>query len=101
MSNTNGLHIHHVAEKMGRDKFNRFKNSFEQFYLSHEIGLRKPHAEIFEFVLSQNGLQAHETFFVDDSKENTDAAEALAIRCWNLIVGKEDIVDLKAKLPHA
>ncbi len=43
LSNTNALHIPHVEEKMGREKFYRFRNSFEQFYLSHEINLRKPH----------------------------------------------------------
>ncbi len=100
LSNTNALHIPHVAEKMGLDKFNRFKNSFEQFYLSHEIQLRKPDTEIFEYVLQRNGLLAQETFFVDDTKENTDAAEKMGIRCWNLLVGKEDIVDLKSRLPH-
>lgn len=98
LSNTNAIHIEHVAIKMGQEKFNRFRNSFEKFYLSQEIGMRKPNAEIFEFVLYENGLRAEETFFVDDTKENTDAAQKLGIRCWNLQVGKEDIVDLKSKL---
>lgn len=98
LSNTNAMHIPHVAEKMGAEKFNRFKNSFEQFYLSHEIHLRKPNAEIYNFVLQENGLKAEETFFIDDTKENTDAAERLGIHCWNLKVGTEDIIDLKTKL---
>lgn len=98
LSNTNAIHIPHCEEKWGSEKFNRFKNCFEKFYLSQEIGMRKPNAEIFEFVLNENGLKAEETFFIDDTKENTDAAEKLGIRCWNLQVGKEDIVDLKSKL---
>jgi putative hydrolase of the HAD superfamily len=98
LSNTNDLHIPHVEKKMGSEKFNRFRNSFEQFYLSHEIGLRKPNAAIYQFVLDQNGLKAEETFFVDDTKENTDAAAQLGIKTWNLIVGVEDIIHLKARL---
>lgn len=98
LSNTNALHIPHVAEKMGVDKFKRFKDSFEQFYLSHEIHLRKPNAEIFEFTLEQNGLKAEETLFIDDTKENTDAADILGIKTWHLKVGHEDIIDLKTKL---
>jgi len=98
LSNTNAIHIPHCEKKMGTEKFNRFKNSFEKFYLSQEIGLRKPTAEIFEFVLKENNLKADETFFIDDSKENTDGAEKLGIRCWNLQVGKEDVIDLKTKL---
>lgn len=98
LSNTNALHIPHVEKLMGSERFHRFKNSFEKFYLSHEIHLRKPNPEIYKFVLSKNGLKAEETFFVDDTKENTDAAERLGIRCWNLQVGQEDIVELKSKL---
>ncbi|MCJ7468363.1 MAG: HAD-IA family hydrolase, partial [Maribacter sp.] len=66
--------------------------------LSHEIGLRKPDREIFQFVLDDNGLIAEETLFIDDSKENTDAASALGLHCWNLRVGQEDIIELNSKL---
>jgi putative hydrolase of the HAD superfamily len=98
LSNTNALHIPHVEKIMGSEKFNRFKNSFEKFYLSHEINLRKPNAEIYEFVLNENGLKAEETFFIDDTKENIEVAEKMGIRCWNLQVGQEDIIQLKSKL---
>lgn len=98
LSNTNALHIEEVKLKMGSENYNRFQSSFEQFYLSHEIHLRKPNAEIYNFVLQENNLKPEETFFIDDTKENTDAAEQLGIHCWNLQVGKEDIIDLKTKL---
>ena len=98
LSNTNALHIPHVIHIMGMDRYTRFKNSFEQFYLSHEIQLRKPTEEIYQFVLDQNNLNAAETLFIDDTRENTEAAAKLGIRTWHLQVGKEDIVDLKSKL---
>jgi len=98
LSNTNALHIPEVERKMGTEKFNRFRNSFEKFYLSHEIHLRKPNDDIYNFVLQENELKAEETFFIDDTKENTDAAEKLGIQCWNLQVGKEDITQLKSRL---
>ncbi len=98
LSNTNALHIPKVQEIMGAEKFNRFKNCFEQFYLSHEIQLRKPNAAIYEFVLNENQLLAKETFFVDDTKENTDAASLLGIMVWNLKVGQEDIIQLRGRL---
>ncbi len=94
LSNTNDLHIECVKEQMGMERFNRLKNAFEVFYLSHEIGMRKPDAEIFEFVLEQNQLSAHETLFVDDVKENTDSASNLGIHVWNLRVGQEDVTQL-------
>ncbi|WP_158979410.1 HAD family phosphatase [Cellulophaga sp. L1A9] len=98
LSNTNEIHIDHAIEYMGADRFNKFKACFEKFYLSHEINLRKPNKDIYEFVLSENNLIAKETFFVDDTKENTDTSSALGIKSWNLIVGKEDITQLKSKL---
>lgn len=98
LSNTNALHIPHVGQIMGMDRYTRFKNCFEQFYLSHEIGLRKPAKEVFQFVLDQNNLRAAETLFIDDTQENTDAAATMGIQTWNLQVGKEDIVQLTERL---
>ena len=60
--------------------------------------MRKPDAEIFDFVLQENRLLAHETFFVDDVAENTASAADLGIKVWNLQVGKEDITQLKSRL---
>lgn len=98
LSNTNELHIDYVKQRMGNDRFARFKKCFEKFYLSHEINLRKPEPSIFEFVLNSNSLIAENTFFVDDSSEHTSAAAELAICCWHLKVGKEDILELKSKI---
>ena len=99
LSNTNALHIPHVAEKMGLEKFERIKSCSEPFYPSHAIHLRKPDAEIYKFVLKNHALKAEETFFVDDTKVNTDAAASLGIETWNLLLGQEDIVQLPSKLP--
>jgi len=98
LSNTNDLHIEQVKKQMGTVRFNRFKNAFDVFYLSYEMGMRKPDSEIFEFVLEENQLTPEETLFVDDVKENTDAAATLGINVWNLQVGREDVTHLKSKL---
>ncbi len=98
LSNTNAIHINHIKNKLGTNIFNLFKNCFEQFYLSHEIGLRKPSREIYKFVLSENNLIPAHTLFIDDTIENIEIAEKLGIKCWNLIVGKEDVITLQAQL---
>jgi FMN phosphatase YigB (HAD superfamily) len=97
LSNTNDLHISWIQNDWGEELYNEFKDCFEQFYLSHEINFRKPNTEIYQFVLNENKLKADETFFIDDTKENTDAAERLGIKTWNLIPGKEDVVDLQTQ----
>lgn len=97
LSNTNDLHIKWVQDSVGEEFYNKFKNAFEQFYLSHEINFRKPDVEIYEFVLSENDLIAEETLFVDDLKENTDSANTLGIHTWNLIPKKDDVTELFSK----
>ena len=74
-----------------------FKNCFEKFYLSHEIKLRKPNKEIYEFSLKENNLIAEETLFIDDLEENTAAASTLGIHVWNLIPNQEDVSQLFIK----
>jgi putative hydrolase of the HAD superfamily len=97
LSNTNDLHISWIQQNWGMEEYNAFKICFEQFYLSHEINLRKPNNNIYEFVLTSNDLEPKETLFIDDTKENTDAAKALGIHIWNLKPGKEDVLELPTK----
>jgi len=97
LSNTNDLHISWIQQNWGMEQYNAFKICFEQFYLSHEINLRKPNNNIYEFVLTMNKLAPKETLFIDDTKENTDAAKALGIHIWNLKPGKEDVLELLTK----
>lgn len=97
LSNTNDLHISWIKNDLEDAFFNSFKTCFEQFYLSHEIHFKKPDLNCFEFVLKENNLEASETLFVDDLKENTQAANRLGIHTWNLIPGKEDVTELFAK----
>ena len=97
LSNTNDLHISWIQKNWGMERYNAFKICFEQFYLSHEINLRKPNNNIYEFVLTTNKLVPKETLFIDDTKENTDAAKALGIHIWNLKPGKEDVLELLTK----
>ena len=61
------------------------------------MGMRKPDENIFNYLIKHHDLSPKRTLFIDDKKENTDAAESLGIRVWNLQVGKEDVVDLFEK----
>ena len=92
LSNTNELHINWVKEHILF--YNQFKNCFDAFYLSHEIQLKKPNTEVFQFVLNQNNLIAEECLFIDDTKEHIETASQLGFKTWNLKPATEDIVDL-------
>jgi putative hydrolase of the HAD superfamily len=92
LSNTNDLHIEFVKQTV--PFFEDFKNCFDMFYLSQEIHLRKPNADIFDFVLRENRLISSECLFIDDTKDNTETADKLGFKTWNIDETKEDIVDL-------
>ncbi len=92
LSNTNEIHIEWVVNNV--PFFGKFKNCFDAFYLSHEINFRKPDANIYEFVLKKHNLSPENCLFIDDTKENTEAASAMGINTWNLNPSKEDIIDL-------
>ena len=98
MSNTNALHISWVKAQVSF--YEDFKSCFNEFYLSHEIGLRKPNANIYEFVLQENNIIASESLFIDDTKENTDAASKLGIHTWNINEKTEDITNLFETKKH-
>jgi 2-haloacid dehalogenase len=68
------------AEKfpVARQRFD-FLQWFDHIVVSGEIGLRKPHPEIFHHLLERIGAPAPRTFFVDDSQRNVDAARALGL----------------------
>jgi len=92
LSNTNDLHITWITENV--PFYEEFKRQFDVFYLSHEIQLRKPTSEIYEFVLKENHLKPEECLFIDDTKANTDSAAQLGLQVWHIDETKEDICDL-------
>ena len=94
LSNTNALHIEQVIKNMTFSRYERFKKCFDQFYLSHELQLRKPDVSIFKYILDKNQLIAEHCLFIDDTKENTEAAAQLGIHTWNNDPLKDDVIDL-------
>jgi len=94
LSNTNALHIEQVIKNMTFSRYERFKKCFDQFYLSHELQLRKPDVSIFKYILDKNQLIAEHCLFIDDTKENTETAAQLGIHTWNNDPLKDDVIDL-------
>ena len=92
LSNTNDHHINYIKNKISF--FEDFKDCFDAFYLSHEMGMRKPDPQIFEYILNEHDLKAEDCLFIDDTTENTEAAKKLGFKTWNIEPTREDIIDL-------
>ncbi|MCF8297173.1 MAG: HAD family phosphatase [Saprospiraceae bacterium] len=87
LSNTNIIHYeHYLAQLQNQFGHKDFSELFEKAYFSHQIKMKKPDKEIYEFVLSENNLKAEETLFIDDSKVNIEAAGKLGIQTYLLNV---------------
>jgi len=92
LSNTNELHINWVKNQI--PFYETFKSYFDAFYLSHEINLRKPNADIFEFVLSENQLHPEDCLFIDDNYDNICGAQNIGIKTWHIVPNKGDVTEL-------
>ena len=73
LSNTNALHWN---EQQDADIL---QGLFDEVFLSHEIGLVKPDAEIFHHVVAELACDPAEILFLDDNTLNVDAARAVGL----------------------
>lgn len=94
LSNTDPIHIEKFERDVEASFYSDFYQCFEKIYFSHEIGVRKPDAEAFTYLINKHDIQPKRTLVIDDKKFNTDAAKSLGFQVWNLQVNKEDVTEL-------
>lgn len=86
LSNTNRIHLKYFQKlftsETGKPSLDGY---FIKAWYSSEVGLRKPGAEIFEFVLQQENLKAAETLFIDDTLLNIQTAQKLGFKTHHLL----------------
>jgi glucose-1-phosphatase len=89
LSNTNAIHLVQIQalcqKQTGQSSLDDF---FTKAWYSNRVGLRKPNANIYQFVLQDGSLRAEETLFIDDSVQNITAAENLGIQGHLLLPGQ-------------
>lgn len=89
LSNTNAIHyaafIKILEVQTGHKTLDDY---FTKAYFSHQIGFRKPNADIFEFVLRDAKIKASETLFIDDTPVNIEAAHQLGVKTHLLLKGE-------------
>jgi len=81
LSNTNKIHCEYFNNDYKNVSGGKsFADIFKKTYYSHELHQRKPSKEIFLSVLTDSGINANETVFLDDLKENLKAPEELGFQ---------------------
>lgn len=65
-------------------------------FLSYQIGVRKPHPDIYRHALDALGVPGEQCFFVDDLPENVEAARAVGIQAHRFVPEAHDAVRVAA-----
>ncbi len=91
LSNTNQIHIDHIINKLGKEKYKMFYHLFDKVYFSHEVKLRKPDYNIFKLVINENDLEIKKTLFIDDSIQHINSARKIGLHTYHLDEKKESL----------
>lgn len=89
LSNTNLIHWKWACKNAFPYRTFQVENFFERTYLSFEMKMAKPDPSIFEHVISDAGIEASETLFIDDSLENCQVAQQLGINTYTPKTGED------------
>ena len=82
LSNTIDVHWDYCVEHLFPYQGHNVEDYFEQCFLSQRMHLTKPDVHIYEEVIKQAGILPDETLFIDDLKENCEAAESVGIHTF-------------------
>lgn len=82
LSNTIDVHWGYCVEHLFPYQNHGVEDYFEQCFLSQRMHLAKPDARIYKEVIRQANIHPDETLFIDDLKENCEAAEKLGIHTF-------------------
>lgn len=82
LSNTNEIHWQWAEKNSFAYQGYKAEDFFNKIYLSYELKMLKPNADIFEYVLNDACLDPAETLFIDDAIPNCRTAESLGVRTY-------------------
>jgi len=93
LSNTNIIHFHQYNNDLEKQFGFGLNSLFEKAYYSFDLGMRKPDADIFEYVLDDSDLNPFETVFIDDLDKNIDVAGRMGLNTfWMDVANGDDII---------
>lgn len=94
LSNTNIIHYRFYTALLKRvHGVDGLESLVEHAYFSHEIGLKKPNRDIFDYVVEHSHIKPEESIFIDDNEANIKAANALGFN--TIFLKGNDMENLK------
>lgn len=81
LSNTNAIHAEKIEEVFFKQHNRSFKDMFDKVYYSFDLGLRKPHIEIYNHILKDSQLEPGQCIYIDDLAANLESPAKLGLTC--------------------
>jgi putative hydrolase of the HAD superfamily len=91
LCNTNAVHWPRLMGEM------RLADAFDHHFASHLIGRIKPDEDAFQFVIETMGRGATEILFLDDNKQNVEAAKRVGMKAAQ-VKGAEEAEEVLSEL---
>ncbi len=104
LSNTNVIHKIAFCKILFKQyQLKGLDEVFNRTFYSHEIQLRKPNEDCFNFVLNTCNFNKNETVFFDDSEQHVNGAQLIGIKSYFVSKGKliTDYFDEKFELIYS
>ncbi len=98
LSNTNEIHVIYYNHLLFKKYDLHFTDFFEKVFYSHQVGMRKPDSEIFEYVIDSLKIKEEETLFIDDLEMNILAAKEAGLQVIH--ADTTDIINQITKFLH-
>jgi haloacid dehalogenase superfamily, subfamily IA, variant 3 with third motif having DD or ED/haloacid dehalogenase superfamily, subfamily IA, variant 1 with third motif having Dx(3-4)D or Dx(3-4)E len=74
------------------------QNVFDVSVFSYEVGLAKPDRAFYELILTRLGVEANQAIFLDDNRQNIEAAAQLGIHAVHFRNRNQALKDMQALL---
>ncbi|MGQ9858800.1 MAG: HAD family hydrolase [Thermodesulfobacteriota bacterium] len=87
LSNTNLLHFQHCLEQFP------WLKEMDSWFLSYELGRKKPHPELYGVVVKSLGCRPQEILYLDDIEENLEPARDMGFQT-SLVLPNSCLEDL-------
>jgi glucose-1-phosphatase len=88
-SNTNIIHHQSFQQTIKETTpYESVDALFHKAYYSHEIGMRKPVVDAYRYIITEKGLDAAQTLFIDDNKDNIQGAKDAGLQTVHLLPGE-------------
>lgn len=99
-SNTNIIHYRAFQQSIRETTpYSMVDDLFHKAYYSHEIGHRKPLVEAYRYIITEKGLDAGTTLFIDDNLQNIQGARDAGLQTLHLQPGERVEKKLAYLLP--